>query len=93
MDTEEQDINAFVKDLQPGRIYFVSYGGNTCIVARYKGKRMLDLLWFSQLHYWNGFETYRADQHSVTSGITEIREATKPEKHNLFRHETDNNTL
>jgi hypothetical protein len=95
MATEEQDIKAFVKELEPGRIYFIAYGANTNLVVRYKKQDITQLYFFSELHYWNGSERFNGtgNAYSCRSGITEIREATKPEKHNLFRHETDSNTL
>jgi len=51
------------------------------------------IIFFSQLHYWNGYENYYDGGYCVRGGITEIREATKCEKYSLMRLEIETNTL
>lgn len=75
-------------EMQAGKIYFIRFSG-TEIVGRYKESDNMHHHFFSHLHYWNGFEQYRTEGYIVLGGIEEIREATQPEKCNLFRHELE----
>lgn len=79
--------------LEQGKIYFIAYGENTQVLARFKEIELRNLVFFDHLHYWNGFESFRKGGHSVMSGITELRRATKPEIHAIVRHEIDNGCL
>ena len=81
-------------EMEIGKIYFLSYGGNTQILGRYKGDDACNYYWFDLVHYWNGFETFRSNHgYSVKHGVSEIRRATKPEKHTLIRFEIENETI
>lgn len=74
-------------EMQTGKIYHISYGGGTDVVARFKESDCTVHNFFSHLHYWNGYENYYSKGHCVKDGIESIREASPAEKHNLFRHE------
>lgn len=74
-------------EMVPGQIYFISFGGNTQLVVRYKGEDSMQYNFFSCVHYWNGSERFDHSNYCVKSGITEIRSATKPEQYTLFRYE------
>jgi len=81
-------------ELIQGKIYFLDYGSNTQILGRYKDSDSINHNFYDLLHYWNGYETFRKDnQFCVTSGIEQLREATKPEKHTLVRFEIENNCI
>lgn len=81
-------------EMEQGKIYFLSYGGNTQIVGRYKDSDACNHNFYDLLHYWNGRETFRkAMDYCCKAGITEIRRATKPEIHTLVRHEIDHDCL
>jgi hypothetical protein len=75
--------------MENGKIYSISFGSNTQIVCRYRKDDGTNHLFYSHLHYWNGFETYRVNGHCQNLNITEIREASKSKKHNLFSHEVE----
>ena len=79
--------------MEIGKIYYISFGSNTQIVCRYKKDDGENYLFYAHLHYWNGYETYRANGHCQKSGITEIREASKSEKYNLFNHEVEHGSV
>jgi len=81
-------------EMQPGKIYFISYGGNTQIVGRFSHSDTYKHYFHALLHYWNGYETFRhSDQYCVTSGITDIRAASKSEKHALLAKEIEYETI
>lgn len=76
--------------MQPGKIYFLSYGGNTQIVGRFSHEDTTKYYFHALLHYWNGYETFRGNNdYCVHSGITEIRAASKAEKHALLQKEIE----
>ncbi len=76
--------------LEQGKIYYIDYGSNTQIVGRYKNSEFLQHNFYDLLHYWNGYETFRyGNQYCVTSGIENIRRASKSEIHNLVKHEIE----
>lgn len=80
--------------MQEGKIYHLSYGGNTQIVGRYKQSGACDHHFYDLLHYWNGFETFRqGGQPCLKSGIDSIRRASKSEIHALIRHEIENDCI
>jgi hypothetical protein len=79
--------------LEVGKIYFIAYGENTQVVGRLSKENSMNYEFYDHLHYWNGYEKFHKGGHCVTSGITEIRRATKPEKHALVRHEIDNDCI
>lgn len=82
--------------LVQGKIYFISFGHNTQLVVRYKESETTRHIFYDHLHYWNGHETFHSrgdSNYCVKSGIEEIREATKPEKHALLRFELENNCI
>jgi len=79
--------------MEVGKIYFISYGGNTQLVIRYKGLDVTQYFYFDCLHYWNGYETFQKEGYCVHSGVEEIRPATKPEKFNLIRFEIEHETI
>ena len=82
------------KEMIQGKIYYLNYGSNTQIVGRYKDSDFANHNFYDLLHYWNGYETFRSgSQYCVKSGIEELREATKPEKHTLLRFEIENNCI
>lgn len=81
------------KELQTGKIYFVAFGENTQLVFRHRDSATTCEHYIAALHYWNGFETFKKDGYFFHSGITELRSATKPEKHNLLKHEIENGTI
>lgn len=100
-----QGINCLVKDgvleqktakkekgfceMFPGKIYYVSYGG-TELIIRYKSSDTCNHHCYSELHYWNGYETYNKSDYFVKNGIEEIREASQTEKFALFQKEIEN---
>ena len=75
-------------EMQVGKIYFISFSGVE-LVVRYKKSTTTEFYFFSHLQYWCGRENYHTAGYCVHSGIEMIREATNPEKHNLFRHEVE----
>ena len=78
------------KELEHGKIYFVSYGGNTQLVFRFDRDETTQFYYFDALHYWNGFETFRkGSSYCCHSHISELRAATKAEKHALLRFEIE----
>lgn len=82
------------EELIQGKIYFLDYGSNTQILGRYKDSDFSNHNFYDLLHYWNGYETFRnGKQYCVKSGIEQLREATKPEKHCLVRFEIENNCI
>lgn len=83
-------------EMEQGKIYFISFGGSTQLVVRYKGDDTCNYNFYDHLHYWNGFETFhKRDKvnYCVKHGIEEIREATLPEKHALLRFELEHNCI
>ncbi len=76
-------------EMQAGKIYFISYGGSSEVIGRYKDSDVCNYIFFSHLHYWNGYENYHSGGYCVRNGIIEIREATQSEKFNLFRFEVE----
>ena len=81
------------EELVQGRIYYLDYGSNTQIIGRYKESDICNHFFYDLLHYWNGFETFRGNQYCVTSGIENLRRASKAEIHNLVKHEIENDCL
>jgi len=82
--------------MEQGKIYFISFGGGTQLVVRYKGDDACNYNFYDHIHYWNSYETFhkRSDlNHCVKHGIEEIREATLPEKHALIKFELENNCI
>lgn len=81
-------------ELTQGKIYHISYGGNTQIVGRFQEEDCTELIFYDLLHYWNGFESFRkTKQRCVKSGIEEIRYASQSEKMNLIRFELEHNCI
>ena len=81
-------------EMEQGKIYFVSYGGNTQIIGRFKQTDICDHIFYDVLHYWNGFESFRKNsQPCVKNGIEEIRPASQSEKMNLIRFELEHNCI
>ena len=80
-------------ELEPGRIYFVAFGENTQLVFRHKQHDTTKQLYHAALHYWNGYERFDKNGYFVNSGISELRPASKPEKHSLFQKEIENETI
>ena len=82
--------------MEQGKIYFISFGGSTQLVVRYKEEDVCNHIFYDHLHYWNSFETFhKRDKvnHCVKNGIEEIREATLPEKHALIKFELENKCI
>lgn len=80
--------------MQPGKIYFLSYGGNTQVVGRFSHDSTTQYYFYALLHYWNGYESFRhGNQYCVHSGVTEIRTASKAEKHSLLAKEIEYETI
>ncbi len=48
------------KDLEQGKIYFVSYGTQTQLVGRFKEESTCDLYFYDYLHYWNSLQKENA---------------------------------
>lgn len=83
-----------IKDLIPGAIYFLDYGGNTQIIGRFESEDSMKYMLNDIVHYWNGFETFRCgSQPCIKSGLVSIRRATKPEKHTLIRFQIEHETI
>jgi hypothetical protein len=83
-----------IKYLRQGKIYFVSYGENTQLVFRFKKDTCTQFYYYDALHYWNGFESfYKNEGYCVHSNISELRPATKPEKHLLLRFEIEHDCI
>jgi hypothetical protein len=81
-------------EMQQGKIYFLSYGGNTQIIGRFSHSDITKYYFYALLHYWNGFETFRHfDEYCIHTGITEIRPASKAEKHSLLAKEIEYETI
>lgn len=82
------------EDLEQGKIYYLDYGSNTQIVGRYKSSDVCNHIFYDLLHYWNGYETFRkGNQYCITSGIENLRRASKAEIHNLVKNEIENGCL
>lgn len=81
--------------MEPGKIYFISYGPNTSLVVRFKANDGPQYKLFDYLHYWQGYENFHSGCYCfcLTSGVEEIREATDAEKHNLLKHCIANKTI
>lgn len=80
--------------LEQGKIYFLSYGGNTQIVGRFKEDTMTEYVFYDLLHYWNGFESFRKKtDRCVHTGVEEIRPASQSEKMNLIRFELEHDCI
>lgn len=81
--------------MEQGKIYFLSYGGNTQIVGRYSHDGTTEYHFYDLLHYWNGFESFRqgAGCYCVHNGISEMRRASKAEIHSLVKHEIENDCI
>lgn len=79
-------------DMQPGKIYYVSFGG-TQIIGRYKGSETCNYIFESYLHYWAGHENFLANASCVKHGIEEIRRATPAKKHALLKFEIEYETI
>lgn len=81
-------------EMQPGKIYYLSYGG-TEIVGRYKGEDTCNYLFYDYLHQWAGYENFQYGDClcCVKHGIEEIREATQTEKQSLLRRSIEHNTI
>lgn len=81
-------------ELEQGKIYFLSYGGNTQVVGRFKETKTTEHVFYDVLHYWNGYETFRkSNQPCVKNGIEIIREASQSEKMSLIRFELEHNCI
>jgi hypothetical protein len=81
-------------EMQQGKIYFLTYGGNTQIVGRFSHSDTTQHYFYALLHYCNGYETFRYNkEYCVKSGITEIRPASKAEKHSLLAKEIEYETI
>lgn len=80
--------------MEPGKIYFLSYGG-TEIVGRYKGSDVCNHYFVDLLHYWAGYESYRhgGNDFCVKSGLKQIRTATQAEKWSLLRFSVEHNMI
>lgn len=78
--------------MEPGKIYFISFGG-TEIIGRFKDAEVGKYNFYAYLHYWAGFESFRTITYCVTHGITEIRRATQAEKHALLKFEIEHETI
>ena len=82
--------------MEPGKIYFISFGSSTQLVIRYKGDDICNYTFYDHLHYWNSFETFHNREqvnYCVKGGIEEIRPATLPEKHALIKFELEFNCI
>lgn len=88
----KEDIK--IDDLQVGRIYSIDYGG-TNLIGKFRGTDACNILLYSYLHYWQGFETFYkvGNNYCCKNGIVSIREATTCEKHTLIRKEIENNCI
>lgn len=76
--------------MKDGHIYSIFFGENVQLVARYYKTDACNHYFFTQLHYWNGHETFydfSQRPYCVKDGITGIREATPCEKRTLRRFE------
>ena len=85
-----------IKDLEVGKIYFISFGEQTQLIVRFKEVDACHINFFDSLHYWNSFETFykRSEaNYCVKNGIEEIRPATLPEKHALLKFEIEHNCI
>ena len=83
-----------MEKLEQGKIYYISYGGNTEIIGRFKEDDTTQYIFFDMLHYWNGFEKFQMRlAYCVHSGIETIRRATQSEIMNLVRFEIDNDCI
>ena len=79
--------------MEIGKMYFISFGENTQLVVRLRKKDSIHYYFYSCLHYWNGYESFKYSDYCQKSGITEIREASKPEKHRLFQMEIEHGII
>jgi len=80
-------------ELEHNKIYYLNYGANTQIIGRYKNTETTEHNFYSMLHYWNGSESFFHNEvrcHCVTSGIENIRRASKAEIHSLLKFEIEN---
>lgn len=90
---EEQitEVEFEISNMEPGRIYYIEYGESTAFLGRYLKSDTCHHYFQSGIHYWNGYETEKTADYCVKTGISQIREASKPEKHRLFQHEVSKN--
>lgn len=79
--------------MEPGKMYYIAFGPNTCLVVRFKEEDTMNYHFYSHLHYWNQFEKFHSGGYCIKGGITEIRQATCPEKHHLFMEEIENDCV
>lgn len=81
-------------NLEPGRIYFFSYG-QTTVIGRYKGDDVCNHLLHDYLHNWQGYERFHKGPNCwiVKNDIKEIREASDAEKQSLLRHSIANHSI
>ena len=76
-------------EMKIGKIYYIKYIGGTELIVRYLESTTTEHKFFAHLHYWSGYERYHGRGYSLKAGIEQIRRATQPEKHNLFRNEVE----
>ena len=80
--------------MEQGKIYHLSYGGNTQLVGRFNYMDTCNYFFYDLLHYWNGSETFKSGSmcYSVKDGV-EIRRASKAEIHSLVAKEIEHDCI
>lgn len=78
--------------MEPGKMYYIAFGPNTCLVVRFKEEDTMNYHFYSHLHYCNGFESFHIGGH-IVKNATEMRIASQPEKHALFKFEIENDCV
>ncbi len=75
-----------IENMEANQIYRITFSGVE-LVCRYKKSDTCRHYFFSELHYWKIYETFKLDVYCVKAGIVNIADASKCEKFNLIRHE------
>lgn len=85
-----------LEELQPNKIYSISYAGGTHIVGRYKGvkqKATEEHTFYDCLHYWYRHENFYQEKSILLSEADEIRPASIAEKRLLTGYEIEHNLI
>jgi len=88
-DITEVDFEEGKIIMENGKIYSIQFGENVQLIVRFSHEDCCHLIFKSELHYWNGAKSLNGSGYCVKNGITEIRRASKSEKHSLVEIEIE----
>lgn len=83
-------------ELQPNRIYSISWSGGAQIVGRYKEVKLpatQEHTFYDCLSYWNRHENFYKEETVLLSNAEDIREASLAEKKLLTGYEIEHNLI